>query len=108
MRNTRLSLFALLLLVASSLLAIGCGTSNDESNSSSSPKSGNLTATPGINEEKHPAGASKVPKSIASKGTLIVAADATYAPDEFIAGNGSTVEGMDADLAKAIAQEMGL
>jgi polar amino acid transport system substrate-binding protein len=37
-----------------------------------------------------------------------VAADATYAPDEFIASDGKTVIGMDADLAKAIAQLMGL
>lgn len=33
---------------------------------------------------------------------LKVAADATYAPNEFIASNGKTVVGMDADLAKAI------
>jgi polar amino acid transport system substrate-binding protein len=36
------------------------------------------------------------------KGGLRVAADATYAPNEFIASNGKTVVGMDADLAKAI------
>ena len=37
-----------------------------------------------------------------------MAADATYAPDEFIASDGKTVIGMDADMAKAIAQLMGL
>ncbi len=36
------------------------------------------------------------------KGGLKIAADATYAPNEFIAENGKTVVGMDADLAKAI------
>ncbi|MGA8927328.1 MAG: ABC transporter substrate-binding protein, partial [Solirubrobacterales bacterium] len=36
------------------------------------------------------------------------AADATYPPDEFIASDGKTVIGMDADLAKAIAELMGL
>jgi polar amino acid transport system substrate-binding protein len=36
------------------------------------------------------------------KKGLKVAADATYAPNEFIASNGKTVVGMDADLAKAI------
>jgi len=36
------------------------------------------------------------------KKGLKVAADATYAPNEFIASNGHTVVGMDADLAKAI------
>ncbi len=49
-----------------------------------------------------------MPSSIKSSGTLSVAADATYAPNEFIAEDGKTVIGMDADLAKAIAQAMGL
>ncbi len=35
---------------------------------------------------------------------LKIAADATYAPNEFIASNGHTVVGMDADLAKAIGK----
>src|SRR6266480_3239962 len=43
-----------------------------------------------------------------AKGTLIVAADAHYAPDEFIGADGRTVEGMDPDLAKALAAVMGL
>ena len=43
-----------------------------------------------------------------SSGTLTVAADATYAPNEFIAPDGHTVIGMDADLAKALGQVMGL
>jgi len=34
--------------------------------------------------------------------------DATYAPDEFIAPDGSTIVGMDADLATAITQVLGL
>jgi polar amino acid transport system substrate-binding protein len=50
----------------------------------------------------------KVPAAIRDKGTLIVAADATYPPNEFIGEDGKTVEGMDADLAKALAGVMGL
>jgi polar amino acid transport system substrate-binding protein len=34
--------------------------------------------------------------------------DATYAPNEFIAPNGTTIVGMDADLADAIATTLGL
>jgi polar amino acid transport system substrate-binding protein len=37
-----------------------------------------------------------------------VAADASYAPNEFIGPDGHTVVGMDADLAKALAAVMGL
>jgi polar amino acid transport system substrate-binding protein len=49
-----------------------------------------------------------VPAAIAKKGTVTVAADATYAPNEFIASNGHTVIGMDADLANAIFPLLGL
>jgi polar amino acid transport system substrate-binding protein len=49
-----------------------------------------------------------VPSAIKAKGTLTVAADASYAPDEFFAPDGKTVIGMDADLAKALGGAMGL
>jgi polar amino acid transport system substrate-binding protein len=49
-----------------------------------------------------------VPSAIKSKGTITVAADASYAPDEFFASNGTTVIGMDADLSTALAAVMGL
>jgi polar amino acid transport system substrate-binding protein len=49
-----------------------------------------------------------VPSAIRSKGTLVVAADATYSPNEFIGPDGHTVIGMDADLAKALGDVLGL
>jgi polar amino acid transport system substrate-binding protein len=49
-----------------------------------------------------------VPAAIKSKGALIVAADATYPPDEFIQPGSHTVVGMDADLSKALGAVMGL
>jgi polar amino acid transport system substrate-binding protein len=52
--------------------------------------------------------ASQVPAKIKAKGTLTVAADATYAPNEFIGSNGKTVVGMDADLAVALGKQLGL
>jgi polar amino acid transport system substrate-binding protein len=99
----RTTLIAILGLLATALIGAGCGSSNKNSG-----KTANLTATPGINVAKDPKIAAEVPKSIASKGTLTVAADATYAPNEFIASDGHTVLGMDADLATALAQAMGL
>jgi polar amino acid transport system substrate-binding protein len=39
--------------------------------------------------------------------TLIVATDATYAPNEFVAENGKTIVGMDPDLAQAIGRVLG-
>jgi polar amino acid transport system substrate-binding protein len=52
--------------------------------------------------------AAEVPQKIKAKGTLVVAADATYAPNEFVAANGHTVVGMDPDLAQALAGVLGL
>jgi len=49
-----------------------------------------------------------VPAAVRSQGTLTVAADATYAPNEFIGSDGHTVVGMDAGLADALGQVMGL
>jgi len=49
-----------------------------------------------------------VPKSIKAKGTLTIASDASYAPNEFFASDGHTVIGMDVDLVKALATVMGL
>jgi polar amino acid transport system substrate-binding protein len=101
----RTILIAILGLLATALLAAGCGSNNNNSGSS---KTANLTATPGLNVSKDPKIAAAVPKSVASNGKLTVAADATYAPNEFIGSDGHTVLGMDADLAKALAEVMGL
>jgi polar amino acid transport system substrate-binding protein len=51
--------------------------------------------------------AATVPSSVKSSG-LQVATDPTYAPDEMVASNGTTIVGMDADLAKAIGQVLGV
>jgi len=84
------------------LLLAACGSSNNTTGgaSSSSSSSGGASKVDSIAKE--------VPSSIASKGTLTVAADASYAPNEFIGSDGKTVEGMDADLAKALGEVMGL
>jgi polar amino acid transport system substrate-binding protein len=49
-----------------------------------------------------------VPVADKTKGILTVAADASYAPNEFIGTDGHTVIGMDADLATALGGVMGL
>src|SRR3954468_1967399 len=95
-----------MVVVAAALVATGCGSSNNSNSSTSSApaSTGGATGATGADQKV----ASEVPAAVKSKGTLTVAADATYAPDEFIGSNGHTVEGMDADLAKALAGVMGL
>jgi polar amino acid transport system substrate-binding protein len=109
MRNIRRNLAFCLVLLAIPLTVAACGSSSNNSTSSTGTSaSANKTATPGINVAKDPTIAAQVPKSIASGGTLTVAEDATYPPDEYIAPDGHTVIGMDADFANALAAVMGL
>ncbi|NNG39258.1 ABC transporter substrate-binding protein [Flexivirga sp. ID2601S] len=49
-----------------------------------------------------------VPANIKAKGTLTVGTDASYQPNEFLARDGQTVQGMDIDLLTAAAQKLGL
>jgi polar amino acid transport system substrate-binding protein len=91
--------------LAVAALGAGCGGGGGEETTGGTA---NLVATPGISEQVNKEIAGELPSSLKSKGTLTVAADATYAPDEFIKPNSNTVIGMDADLAKALAQIMGL
>ena len=90
--------------VAGAILLAACGSSG-----TTTPQGGGGSAAPGsITATQVPAVAAEVPNAIRTKGTLTIAADATYAPNEFIGPDGTTVVGMDADLGKALGQVLGL
>ena len=56
-----------------------------------------------------PALAAKLPEHIAKSGKLVVASDSAYAPWEYLSeADGQTPEGIDVDLAKAMAKTLGL
>ena len=95
---------AALVTLALVALAAGCGGSSKKSSSTTTAVITATTTTPVVDSKV----AREVPAATKSKGTLVVAADAHYAPDEFIGADGRTVEGMDPDLAKALAAVMGL
>ena len=80
------------------LVLAGCGSSSSSTTTASTTASSTANA----------AIAAKVPAAIKSKGTLNVATEAQYAPNEFIGPNGHTVIGMDADLLQALGEVMGL
>jgi len=52
--------------------------------------------------------AAMVPQQISSDGVLQFGVDASYAPNEFTAPDGTTIIGMDVDLGTAIGQKLGL
>ena len=119
MRTSRSWLAATVALLCVAAVA-GCGSSSSSSSassasSSSSSSSGGTSSATASSSATSAAGpaadaavAATVPAAIKSKGTLTVAADASYAPNEFIGPDGKTVVGMDADLSKALAAVMGL
>jgi polar amino acid transport system substrate-binding protein len=92
-----------LLILALALALAACGSSNDNTSSTPSGASGGSTTA-----AKDPAIAAQVPAAVKSKGTLSVAADATYPPNEFLNPGDKKVMGMDPDLAQALASVMGL
>jgi len=104
---SRLARHPAALAAALSLAALGvcgCGSSSSDNSTSGTASTAAKSGASGSDAKV----AAQVPAAIKSKGTLTVAADATYAPNEFIGPDGKTVQGMDADLAQALAGVMGV
>jgi polar amino acid transport system substrate-binding protein len=97
--NGRLSRRVMLsvLIVSIALIAAACSKKVTPATSASSSTGG-----------KDATIAAEVPPAIASKGTLTVATDATYAPNEFVDPTSQQIQGMDVDLGNALATVMGL
>ncbi len=95
-------LVARLWVPALTVLALaGCGSSSTTSSTS-------VTVVKTTTSAASPTVSSQVPAAIKAKGTLNVATEAQYAPNEFIAPNGHTIIGMDADMMNALGAVMGL
>jgi polar amino acid transport system substrate-binding protein len=126
MRSTRTWLSAAVTLLCAAAI-VGCGSSNSSSSASgagaattsssaaatssgtgTSASTGTGTSASGSASGANAAVAKLVPASIKSKGTITVAADASYPPNEFVGPDGKTVVGMDADLMKALGAAMGV
>jgi polar amino acid transport system substrate-binding protein len=92
----RVGIPALTVLVLAGCGSSGSGTSSTATTASTAPSAANAAI------------AAEVPAAIKAKGTLNVATEAQYAPNEFIAPDGHTVIGMDADMMNALGAVMGL
>lgn len=55
-----------------------------------------------------PALAAKLPAKIKTAGKVVVGVDASYAPNEYLDPDGTTVVGWDVDLFKAVMQKFGV
>lgn len=97
-----LRLLFVVALLAVGLVVTGCGSDDDGGTTSAASTSAATTEAPAA------AGEIAVPDDIRSKGTLSVATDPTYAPNEFVERGGTEIVGMDVDLINAIAAKLGL
>jgi polar amino acid transport system substrate-binding protein len=98
-------------LASAALVVSGCGggssgTSSAAGSGGSGSGASSSAALP--SESADSALAAQVPDTIKSDGTITVGTDSTYAPSEFVAENGSTIEGFDVDLFTLVAQKLGL
>ncbi|HEX4564284.1 MAG TPA: transporter substrate-binding domain-containing protein, partial [Solirubrobacteraceae bacterium] len=82
------------------LAVAGCGSSKSSSTTSSTSSSPSVSANAAVTAQ--------VPAKYKAKRTLDIGMEAQYAPNEFLAPDGHTIIGMDADLITAIANAMGL
>ena len=85
--------------VAASVAALAlsaCGSS------SLSGETGASTA-PSVSVSQNVDLSAKLPESIKNAGVIKIGVDASYAPNEFLAGDGKTVQGMDVDVFNAVA-----
>lgn len=79
----------------------GCGS--DSSSSSGAAARPSATAVPTATRDA----SITLPPELANKSEIVVAADASYAPNEFYADDNKTIIGLDIDLANALGQALG-
>ena len=91
-----------LIAVGAVLVLSGCGGDDGGGSESASP----AASAPEVTADETLAAG--VPAAIKDSGTLLFGTDASYAPNQFLAEDGSTIVGFDIDLGNAIAAKLGL
>lgn len=95
--------------VAALILLAGCGAGGSGAPSgsgSSGDAAGGAVDIPAVAKDE--ALAKLVPSEIAADGKIAVGTNAYYPPNEFFDTDNRTVIGMDADLARAVGQKLGV
>jgi polar amino acid transport system substrate-binding protein len=98
--NVRIKLSVVAASVAALALS-ACGSSS----LSGEPGGGNA---PSVSVSQNVDLASKLPESIKSDGVINIGVDSSYAPSEFLAADGKTVQGFDVDVFDAVAAKFGV
>ena len=93
---------------AVALMLSACGSDSLDTAEDGASSAGAAASSKVADVAKDDSLAELVPADIAKAGTLTIGTDASYAPNEFTAADGKTIQGMDIDLFKAIAGKLGL
>lgn len=89
---------ALAAIAAVALVAAGCGSSSDDTKTTS----GSAPATGGGKLSN------LVPESVKKEGKIVVATDASYPPFELYGPDNKTIVGLDPDLGKELGKVLGV
>lgn len=119
MSRTRLSVLTVLC-TAATLFAAGCGATTDNpADQGSGGGNGGSECTPGeqsdvpdpkpldVDVAADSAIAGQVPAAVKADGKIVIATDASYAPNEYTLEDSDEIIGMDVDLGKAIGKVLG-
>ncbi len=99
MRTSKTLLLLGGLSAALALTACGSDSLTKDSAPTSSPSIG-ITADPALTKA--------LPAKVAAAKKIMVGTDASYAPSEFLAADGKTIQGFDIDLFTAIGKKLGV
>ncbi len=100
---TRRTVPAALAATALAVVLAGCGAGADGSGGTAPAGPADAPAA-----SADDALAAIVPESVSADGNLVFGTDASYPPNEFTDTDGTTIIGMDVDLATAVAEKLGL
>lgn len=108
---TRRSLTAATAAAALALTLAACGSDDSgggDGESGGEPGGGGDASFDASSVEADEELAALVPEDIREAGSLVVGTDASYAPNEFLDADGSTIIGFDVDLFTALANKLDL
>lgn len=83
---------------------VGCGSNS----LGGAPAGSSSSSAPSVSVSQNATQSTGLPPKVKSAGVIVIGTDASYAPNEFLAGDGKTVQGMDVDLFDAVAAKLGV
>jgi polar amino acid transport system substrate-binding protein len=108
-RQTASRLGVAALAVGAVLAASACSTPSDENGGATAAGTGAKSGTGTVDAApKNDQAIAQLPAAMKTRGSIVVAMDASSPPNHFVDSDGKTIVGIDADVAKLLGQALGL